>query len=164
MESTFSLKSGVFMDGTRLLPNLNTAARSAKVGFAPCAELRFASDKPTPSSKQRNVRACFEDRDRPKLGLGIAYLLHIRAIQARNDIEISDPKGALESWPILGSAGEFQCHCLHFSVEMETGTGKTYVYLRTIFELPRRDGFKKFIIVVPSVTKPGSGTSSSSSF
>lgn len=39
----------------------------------------------------------------------------------------------------------------HFSVEMETGTGKTYVYLRSIFELNRKYGFKKFIIVVPSV-------------
>ncbi len=38
-----------------------------------------------------------------------------------------------------------------FSVEMETGTGKTYVYLRTIFELNKTYGFKKFIIVVPSV-------------
>ena len=34
---------------------------------------------------------------------------------------------------------------------METGTGKTYVYLRTIFELSQRYGFQKFIIVVPSV-------------
>ena len=39
----------------------------------------------------------------------------------------------------------------HFSIEMETGTGKTYVYLRTIFELNKVYGFKKFIIVVPSV-------------
>lgn len=39
----------------------------------------------------------------------------------------------------------------HFSVEMETGTGKTYVYLRTLFELNRRYGWKKFVIVVPSV-------------
>jgi type III restriction enzyme len=39
----------------------------------------------------------------------------------------------------------------NFSVEMETGTGKTYVYLRTIFELNRKYDFKKFIIVVPSV-------------
>lgn len=39
----------------------------------------------------------------------------------------------------------------HFSVEMETGTGKTYVYLRTIFELNKKYGFTKFIIVVPSV-------------
>jgi type III restriction enzyme len=39
----------------------------------------------------------------------------------------------------------------HFSIEMETGTGKTYVYLRTIFELNKAYGFRKFIIVVPSV-------------
>jgi len=38
-----------------------------------------------------------------------------------------------------------------FTVEMETGTGKTYVYLRTILELNRRYGFTKFVIVVPSV-------------
>jgi len=38
-----------------------------------------------------------------------------------------------------------------FTVEMETGTGKTYVYLRTIFELNAKYGFTKFVIVVPSV-------------
>jgi type III restriction enzyme len=38
-----------------------------------------------------------------------------------------------------------------FTVEMETGTGKTYVYLRTVFELNKRYGFNKFVIVVPSV-------------
>ena len=38
-----------------------------------------------------------------------------------------------------------------FTVEMETGTGKTYVYLRTIFELNQRYGFTKFAVVVPSV-------------
>lgn len=38
-----------------------------------------------------------------------------------------------------------------FTVEMETGTGKTYVYLRTIFELNKLYGFSKFVIVVPSV-------------
>ena len=38
-----------------------------------------------------------------------------------------------------------------FSIEMETGTGKTYVYLRTIFELNKVYGFKKFIITVPSI-------------
>ncbi len=40
---------------------------------------------------------------------------------------------------------------LDFAVEMETGTGKTYVYLRSAFELAKRYGFRKFIIVVPSV-------------
>ena len=39
----------------------------------------------------------------------------------------------------------------NFTVEMETGTGKTYVYLRTVFELHKRYGFTKFVIVVPSV-------------
>ena len=38
-----------------------------------------------------------------------------------------------------------------FCVEMETGTGKTYVYTKTVFELNRRYGFTKFIVVVPSV-------------
>lgn len=40
---------------------------------------------------------------------------------------------------------------LSFCIEMETGTGKTYVYTKTIFELNKRYGFTKFIIVVPSV-------------
>src|SRR5690606_18044710 len=43
-------------------------------------------------------------------------------------------------------AGEYD-----FDIEMETGTGKTYVYLRTIFELHKNYGFSKFIIVVPSI-------------
>ncbi|MFA5557740.1 MAG: DEAD/DEAH box helicase family protein, partial [Flavobacteriaceae bacterium] len=38
-----------------------------------------------------------------------------------------------------------------FDVEMETGTGKTYVYIRTILELHKNYGFSKFIIVVPSI-------------
>ena len=52
-------------------------------------------------------------------------------------------RGGLEPSSVLASAD--------FTVEMETGTGKTYVYLRTIFELNKRFGFNKFVIVVPSV-------------
>ncbi len=40
---------------------------------------------------------------------------------------------------------------INLDVEMETGTGKTYVYIRTIFELNRRYGWNKFIIMVPSI-------------
>jgi len=58
----------------------------------------------------------------------------LRAVQIRNGLA---PAEALAS-------GDF-------TVEMETGTGKTYVYLRTIFELNRRFGFTKFVIVVPSI-------------
>jgi len=62
-------------------------------------------------------------------------LKNVQTIQKGNKI---DPKSTS-----LGS--------LDFSVEMETGTGKTYVYLRTILELNKRYGLKKFIILVPSV-------------
>ncbi|BFT94451.1 MAG: DEAD/DEAH box helicase family protein [Minisyncoccus archaeiphilus] len=40
---------------------------------------------------------------------------------------------------------------LNFSIEMETGTGKTYVYIKTMFELNKEYGWNKFIIMVPSV-------------
>ena len=47
--------------------------------------------------------------------------------------------------------GKIEARFANFSVEMETGTGKTYVYLRTAHELFRRYGLRKFIVVVPSV-------------
>ena len=50
-----------------------------------------------------------------------------------------------------GLAPSRTMNSMDFTVEMETGTGKTYVYLRTIFEMNRRYGFTKFIIVVPSI-------------
>ncbi|MFW6015352.1 MAG: DEAD/DEAH box helicase family protein [bacterium] len=62
-------------------------------------------------------------------------LENIKKVQKRN--EIQDVTTQLES--------------MDFSVEMETGTGKTYIYLRTILELYLEYKMKKFIIVVPSV-------------
>ena len=47
--------------------------------------------------------------------------------------------------------GQLKKNNLNFAVEMETGTGKTYVYIKTIMELHRKYGFKKYIILVPSV-------------
>lgn len=100
----------------------------------------------------------FAGQERSELGLGNQLLLddvrlkaNTRLIQARNDIEASDDTVELEGWDIFDTASNAARLCPHFSVEMETGTGKTYVYLRTIFELSKRYGFKKFIIVVPSV-------------
>ena len=66
--------------------------------------------------------------------LGEEMLANLKDIQLRNGLP---PTASLDS-------GDF-------TVEMETGTGKTYVYLRTIFELNKRYGFTKFVIVVPSV-------------
>jgi type III restriction enzyme len=53
--------------------------------------------------------------------------------------------------PMLEGVSNDQYLFPHFSVEMETGTGKTYVYLRTVYELYQQYGFTKFMIVVPSV-------------
>jgi len=100
----------------------------------------------------------FHGQTRTELGMGNQILIpldklhkNVRAVQEKNGIEISNPDAELEHWPLNGSDKEKIRTCYHFSVEMETGTGKTYVYLRTIFELSKRYGFKKFIIVVPSV-------------
>lgn len=56
-----------------------------------------------------------------------------------------------ESGLILDGIGIDSHDFPHFTVEMETGTGKTYVYLRTIYELNRKYGFTKYIIIVPSI-------------
>jgi type III restriction enzyme len=100
----------------------------------------------------------FAGQTRTELGVGNQLLLaaeklhaNTRAVQARNDIEVSYPAAPLAAWEFFDTAANVARQCPHFSVEMETGTGKTYVYLRTIFELSRRYGFQKFIIVVPSV-------------
>lgn len=61
-------------------------------------------------------------------------LSNLRAVQEANGLQLSN-----------------ELDGMHFAIEMETGTGKTYVYLRTIYELNRLYGFKKFVIVVPSV-------------
>ena len=82
---------------------------------------------------------------------GDKLLANARALQLRNDIEVIDPSAPLEVWELFDGPANQSRPCPHFSVEMETGTGKTYVYLRSIFELSRRYGFQKFIIVVPSV-------------
>ncbi|MEW1632110.1 DEAD/DEAH box helicase family protein [Streptomyces sp. NPDC089173] len=59
-----------------------------------------------------------------------------------------------------GLAPEPSLDSMNFTIEMETGTGKTYVYLRTIYELHQYYGFTKFMVVVPSVAiKEGVETS-----
>ncbi|MFY4857489.1 type III restriction-modification system endonuclease [Aliarcobacter butzleri] len=61
-------------------------------------------------------------------------LLNVQNIQLKNGLPQSQKLNSMD-----------------FSVEMETGTGKTYVYLKTVFELNKKYGFTKFIIVVPSI-------------
>ena len=65
-------------------------------------------------------------------------LLNIRNMQANNNIKQSET--------LVNHLG-----ACSLDVEMETGTGKTYVYIKTIFELNKRYGWSKFIVVVPSI-------------
>ena len=81
-----------------------------------------------------------------RLVLDETTLLHnLQEVQDRNGLEVVDS--------INGDS-------LDFDIEMETGTGKTYVYLRTAFELAKKYNFTKFIILVPSVAIKEGVTSS----
>ncbi len=87
-------------------------------------------------TKGQKITADFND-----LGIGNRLellddeiLANIQNIQLRNGLPQSKKLGSMD-----------------FSIEMETGTGKTYVYLKSIFEMNKRYGFTKFIIVVPSI-------------
>lgn len=64
-------------------------------------------------------------------------LANLQRVQDKNGLEVASKL--------------FDDSALDFDIEMETGTGKTYVYLRTIFELAERYNFTKFVILVPSV-------------
>jgi len=77
-------------------------------------------------------------------------LANLQTVQARCGISLDASLHTIED-SIRTAAGEQVARFPNFSVEMETGTGKTYVYIRTALELHRRYGLRKFIIVVPSV-------------
>ena len=75
-----------------------------------------------------------------RVALDYSQLLeNIRKMQTRNNIKLSDS---------IASGGMGSCS---LDVEMETGTGKTYVYIKTMFELNKQYGWNKFIVVVPSI-------------
>ena len=65
-------------------------------------------------------------------------LKNIHQIQTQNNIHLSNE--------VIKRLGACQ-----LDIEMETGTGKTYVYMKTMFELNKRYGWTKFIVVVPSI-------------
>ena len=67
-----------------------------------------------------------------------ALLTNIKEIQSLSNIN--------ESTSLSHSLG-----AVDIDVEMETGTGKTYVYIKSMFELNKKYGFSKFIVVVPSI-------------
>ena len=95
-----------------------------------------------PKSAQTSLQLDEEDmtgyRNNPVMLSDKNLLENIRAIQAKSDIPQSSElvKG-------LGACS--------LDIEMETGTGKTYVYIKTMFEMNKRYGWSKFIVVVPSI-------------
>jgi type III restriction enzyme len=88
---------------------------------------------------------------RNRLDLDDAQLLeNLQAVQRQNGVAPDTALQTIEE-TINTVFGDHQLRFPNFSVEMETGTGKTYVYIRTALELNRRYGLRKFIVVVPSV-------------
>ena len=68
-----------------------------------------------------------------------AILKNIQSVQVRQNLPVSDSLKQTKVSPV------------NLDVEMETGTGKTYCYIKTIFELNKKYGWSKFIVVVPSI-------------
>lgn len=69
----------------------------------------------------------------------LQVLANIKDVQRRQNLPVSDK--------LVTSVG---CR-INLDIEMETGTGKTYCYIKTIFEMNKRYGWSKFIIMVPSI-------------
>lgn len=76
-----------------------------------------------------------------------AVLKNIQAVQAESGLPLSAHLVTDDN----GKGKNLTHSPLNIDVEMETGTGKTYVYIRTMFELHKQYGWSKFIVVVPSI-------------
>lgn len=78
---------------------------------------------------------------------------NVRKVQEESQVLLDEiPLGLMvDDGMVLEGVGYENWRYPNFTIEMETGTGKTYVYLRTIYELRKNYGFSKFIVVVPSI-------------
>lgn len=98
----------------------------------------------TGQEKMRSTFSVVEERQMSLMNdLGVGNALFVDSQAISDNMHAVQKRNRL---PMTPNADDMQ-----FCIEMETGTGKTYVYTKTIFELNRRYGFTKFIIVVPSV-------------
>jgi type III restriction enzyme len=77
-------------------------------------------------------------------------LANLNEIQRQNKLS-ENRRLDVDDGLVLESIGNESWRYPVFTIEMETGTGKTYVYLRTAYELRKRYGFRKFIVIVPSI-------------
>lgn len=107
--------------------------------------LSYRHDMGTPLAKEQNDSLTFANSDfTDVMGFGNAPLKLQRSDIAEN-VRVLQLEQGLK--PIDHLEGEG----IHLTVEMETGTGKTYTYIKTMYELNRHYGWSKFIVVVPSV-------------
>lgn len=91
------------------------------------------------------VKNNFEEDD-DDIGFSNAAIRISDEYLLRNIRDIQNKSNLQESSKLDNTLGK-----VSLDVEMETGTGKTYVYTRTIFELNKNYGWSKFIVVVPSI-------------
>jgi type III restriction enzyme len=90
----------------------------------------------------------------------VQILENIQKVQRRQNLPVSqsltdfttfDSKGARVPVKAAYKRDALAACRVHLDVEMETGTGKTYCYIKTLFEMNKRYGWSKFIVIVPSI-------------
>lgn len=131
VDSVVSVFQGqAFSDGSTYIRDLGE-----KTPAPTHVSLNF-NEKDARSYFDDDIDTCFKNES---INISDSQLLeNIKAIQQNNNIEVSSS--------LVGNLG--RCS---LDVEMETGTGKTYVYIKTMFELNKHYGWSKFIVVVPSL-------------
>lgn len=109
---------------------------------------QYAAD----SQKLMEVQAKWAQDDGLLAGLEQDFTIRGNSIQVSDELLVKNLREVQERNGIeLSSAAENYKYGRNYTIEMETGTGKTYVYVRTALELARRYGWRKFMIVVPSI-------------
>lgn len=116
--------------------------------------LRYRIDPGKRNDVRLELEAGFKNED---IRLGDAALLtNIQAVQKRQNLPLSkslsdystvDNKGTRKAVKNSYKPGAK----INLDIEMETGTGKTYCYIKTMFEMHKRYGWSKFIVMVPSI-------------
>jgi type III restriction enzyme len=117
-------------------------------------KLKFKQTQYQADAAQAVVR-CFQGQEK---GFRIETIdrsnLFAREIFSNKKLELSDNdilKNVQELQKEQGLRVNPTLQGREFSIEMETGTGKTYVYIKTMYELNKKYGWSKFIIMVPSI-------------
>lgn len=112
---------------------------------------------------QRSQASAFDNEGFKNADLAISeakVLENIQAVQRRQNLPVAESLTEFTTYDKKGNRGPVKAAYkkdalaatrIHLDVEMETGTGKTYCYIKTIFEMNKRYGWSKFIIMVPSI-------------